>query len=442
MNVAEATLNLAAERLAFAPLRIEFHVERDKAIPGWGVGGYAGSAQLVQVYLDPAFADDAALTTLRLPRVLAHELHHAARWHGPGYGRHLLAAMVSEGLADQFALELFGGPRPPWLSALTAGQALKLWGRANRQLEKKDYSHSRWFHGTHTAIPNWSAYTLGFMMVDRYMAAHPAETAASLATQSADAFRPAWQDLKRVLRHAPPAPAGDESAVTVQVHGSLRAMMHEGAVGPQVELAQLTPDSQLFALGAVAGLQGEITILDGNAWLSRVSDAETVDTTASPRPEGSAALLVSARVPGWTLATVDRDIPFEDLDERIAAMATAAGLDSQGRVPFLIQGTVRQLHWHVIDGRRLPPGPSSHQAHQQAAVRLQRQQVKALLLGFYSPRDQGVFTHHDSRTHLHCVLARETASGHVDGVLLPAGTLVGFPDASAGDRSGRPHHFH
>jgi hypothetical protein len=34
-------------------------------------------------------------------------------------------------------------------------------------------------------------------------------------------------------------------------------------------------------------------------------------------------------------------------------------------------------------------------------------------------------------THVHCVVSAPLASGHVDGVTLPAGTLVRFPAAAS-----------
>jgi len=51
----------------------------------------------------------------------------------------------------------------------------------------------------------------------------------------------------------------------------------------------------------------------------------------------------------------------------------------------------------------------------------------ALLIGFHSTAHHGVFTHMGSDTHIHCIIEEPFVAGHVDHVVLPAGTMVGFP---------------
>src|SRR5690625_1970846 len=93
---------------------IDVVVERNPfaVIPELGVGGFSPSGHLVHVSLDPAHARFGEALEQHLPRTLAHELHHCARWRGPGYGRTLGEALVSEGLADHFDLEVHPGAEP------------------------------------------------------------------------------------------------------------------------------------------------------------------------------------------------------------------------------------------------------------------------------------------------------------------------------------------
>lgn len=223
----------------------------------------------------------------------------------------------------------------------------------------------------------------------------------------------------------------------IGVHGALRAMMHEGQVGPTVELADVLPAADLYAVGALASLAGEVTVVAGRAYLSYpVGESARTDTAATP---GTAAtLLVTAHVPEWRAATTGADIPFAELDEAIASLAAAAGLTPDDRFPFLVEGEVVALRWHVIDGSKLAAGPSTHEAHAAAGVKTERPRARATLVGFYSPRDQGVFTHMGSRTHVHCVLADPVAAGHVDHVVIPAGTTVRFPTVAPPGDSSRP----
>ena len=83
-------------------------------IPEKGHLGYAPEVGVVFLTVDPenpAFSKNDAQS---LERMFAHELHHAARWAGPGYGLTLGEVIVSEGLAGHFSLELLGGEPEPW----------------------------------------------------------------------------------------------------------------------------------------------------------------------------------------------------------------------------------------------------------------------------------------------------------------------------------------
>jgi alpha-acetolactate decarboxylase len=214
----------------------------------------------------------------------------------------------------------------------------------------------------------------------------------------------------------------------VQVYGTLRGMFHAGQTGAQVTLDTVLPNPDLYAVGALADLSGEITVIAGSAYLSYPEGADSTRTEMLSASGAGAALLVTAEVPRWRTVTAREPIRFEALDEAIGKLAVSAGMSPDARFPFLMEGDFENLQWHVIDGKRLAAGETSHQDHLQAAVQVARQRASARLVGFYSQNDQGVFTHMGSRTHLHCVLEGPLAAGHVDHVDIPAGTKVKFPE--------------
>jgi acetolactate decarboxylase len=207
--------------------------------------------------------------------------------------------------------------------------------------------------------------------------------------------------------------------------------MHAGRTEGVVTLDELLPNPRLYAVGALAGLRGELTIVAGRAYLSRATGADAAETVTDVPAGESAALFVGADVDAWVAVRTQRPVTFAELDAAIAELAQLAGVDTDGRFPFLVEGDVSDLEWHVIDGARLPAGASSHESHRAAAVRGHASQAAALLVGFFSRADQGVFTHMGAWTHVHCVVSAPLASGHVDGVTLPAGTLVRFPAAAS-----------
>lgn len=156
-------------------------------IPEKGHGGFCPEAGVIYITVDPenpAFCKNDAHS---IERMFAHELHHAARWTGPGYGSTLGEALVSEGLAGHFSLEIFGGEPEPWenLKSDTIEhyclQMLENW-------HCTDYDHNGWFFGTGD-FPRWLGYTAGFNLISKYLAAFPHLKASMLTNIKAEELK-------------------------------------------------------------------------------------------------------------------------------------------------------------------------------------------------------------------------------------------------------------
>jgi uncharacterized protein YjaZ len=163
-------------------------------IPDWGVSGHAPSPGVIELTLNPERYSEAYLI-----RTLTHEMHHLMRWDGPGYGKSLGAALVSEGLAGHFVLQVLGGKPDPWDAVRPASgvarQAMNEWARL-------DYDHARWFFGRGD-LRKWTGYGLGHKLIAEHLAGAPEDNASDLAMTPADTFRPV---MRRVL-----ANEGDET---------------------------------------------------------------------------------------------------------------------------------------------------------------------------------------------------------------------------------------
>ncbi len=212
----------------------------------------------------------------------------------------------------------------------------------------------------------------------------------------------------------------------VQVYGALRAMFHQGQTQSMVNLAGLNKHPNLYAVGALADLAGEVTAYDGQLYLS-YPKGETGRSIAPTSTVEGATLLVTATASDWISVTTTRSIPFAQLDQQIGALAESVGMDLEQRFPFRMEGRVDDLQYHIIDGSKLKEGGTSHQDHLAASIQVQAGSVDAKIIGFYSKHDERVFTHMGSTTHVHCILERPLATGHVDHVTLPAGSVVQFP---------------
>ncbi|MBF9263875.1 DUF2268 domain-containing protein [Paracidovorax cattleyae] len=139
-------------------------------IPELGAGGYTPCAHRVFLPIDVHRHEaDPAAFGHALRSLLAHELHHCARWAGPGYGNTLGEALVSEGLACLFESE-FGSSGPPFYAhSLSKARLETIAPLARAQRDRTDYGHAQWFYGTRPdTLPRHAGYALGYAMAVRH----------------------------------------------------------------------------------------------------------------------------------------------------------------------------------------------------------------------------------------------------------------------------------
>ncbi len=156
-------------------------------IPEKGHAGFCPESGVIYITVDPENSAFCENVENSLERMFAHELHHAARWAGPGYGSTLGEVLVSEGLAGHFSLELFGGKSEPWESLMT-DTVKPYYPLMLENWHRTDYDHNAWFFGT-GYLPRWLGYTAGFNLISRYLASSPNLKASMLANINAEELK-------------------------------------------------------------------------------------------------------------------------------------------------------------------------------------------------------------------------------------------------------------
>lgn len=157
-------------------------------IPELGHMGYAPEPGVIYVTVDPDHPSLRENAGRSIERMLAHELHHSARWDGPGYGNTLGQALVSEGLAGHFEHELFGGRPNPWES-LPSSTLRSYVTKARDEWDNTGYDHEAWFFGS-PELPDGLGYSLGHQLVARYLSSHQSASASGLVHAGAEIFLP------------------------------------------------------------------------------------------------------------------------------------------------------------------------------------------------------------------------------------------------------------
>lgn len=190
-SLVDSTVRRVRGELPVTDVVISVSADARFVIPEIGVGGNAPEAHLVYVDIDMTVPGIRDSLRRHLPLIVAHELHHTMRHRrDDGYGATLARAIVSEGLADRFAVEITGHEPPPWSVALSDSAIADWLPVAQAEWEQPGYDHDAWFFGQGSAIPRWTGYAIGWRLVTDYQARHPGTRAARLWDAPASDFLP------------------------------------------------------------------------------------------------------------------------------------------------------------------------------------------------------------------------------------------------------------
>jgi hypothetical protein len=215
-------------------------------------------------------------------------------------------------------------------------------------------------------------------------------------------------------------------------HGEMRAVMREGQDEARVRLIDLGPvagdvatgHTSLIAVGALAGLAGEVTA-DGTSWWISTADEEHLHV-AHESADHAATLLTAARVRAWDEVVASGLLDEAALGALVHEHLRSVGADPARPCALRIEGEVVALDLHVVRGDCPHASDASIPAWRWQAVT----GTKVVFVGFHAPDAEGVLTHHGTRFHLHAIVPGDTASGatpvagHVDGFWLASGARV------------------
>jgi acetolactate decarboxylase len=207
---------------------------------------------------------------------------------------------------------------------------------------------------------------------------------------------------------------------TVKIVGAMRNVMHKGELFGTISLDTISNKTHLYGLGPIEYLQGEILIVDGKSFISKVATDSSMTVTETDK----------VKAPFFVYANIDRwkEVSLPDSVTSIQQLETyldAATRNNKRPFAFRITARVDSADIHIVN---LPAGTEVHspeEAHQnQKTFSVTNKSVE--LIGFFSTEHAGVFTHHDTYVHIHLITADKTQLGHVDALTLTKGTAKLF----------------
>lgn len=212
-----------------------------------------------------------------------------------------------------------------------------------------------------------------------------------------------------------------DTKIEVEHYGTLRDIMMNNDFSSKVNLKEFQESKDLYAVGALEGVQGEILIIDSRPLIAHFDKALMIIDSSY---NFNAALLVTATVPGWkTIPLEAKSLSPPEFEEFLIKESEKNGFSRDNAFPFIIEGKVDSLDWHVMNGTVPKPG----QDHRDSGVKGKISNQEVTLLGFYSDHDQGIFTHHDSHFHIHVMTKDKRIVGHVDDFQLGEEMILKIP---------------
>jgi alpha-acetolactate decarboxylase len=212
------------------------------------------------------------------------------------------------------------------------------------------------------------------------------------------------------------------SITEVKYYGALKTMM-SGNIQSVVSLDSLSNKKNLYALGAMENLKGEIQIFN-----SKPSNSFVLDSSLQIKNSYNikAALLVSAEVKEWNTIEISNMTTKNDLENTLFEIAKTNGINTEKPFPFLLEGTLASLDWHVINWKE-GDTVHNHKKHKEAGLFGNLRNIPVQILGFYSTKHKTVFTHHSTNMHLHFKTNDHEIAGHVDDLQLGNKMILKLP---------------
>lgn len=213
--------------------------------------------------------------------------------------------------------------------------------------------------------------------------------------------------------------------ISYQVHGKLMEIMQQNQLQARINLKDLQFGKNSYGLGAMEGLQGEILISQGEV-ITAIANPDGILIQNSNAIE--AALLVTTEVENWQEVELNKTIDLKSLETVIEDQAETFNLNVNDVIPFKIEATPKRLNWHIINATLAKE--QNHQAYKESGKSGILENAAVEIIGFYSKNHQGIFTHHGSFLHLHCITADGSLMGHVDELQIDGNWKIYLPKAA------------
>ena len=213
------------------------------------------------------------------------------------------------------------------------------------------------------------------------------------------------------------------------MHETIGMQQHQG----RVSLESLSKRPHFYGVGALEKLQGEITIVDSQPFVSMVT-ADGMPKSLSARASGlQATLLVGAEVSDWASFEIPEAMSSGKVEAWIQIHAERLGFEPSEPFPFLIDGEFVDCRLHIINGacpvhakrqnKSIPTGSKPYE--------VELKSVQGKVVGVFARNAAGKLTHPGTSVHAHIVYQDnngEFLTGHLEYFGAQSGARLQLPN--------------
>jgi len=219
-------------------------------------------------------------------------------------------------------------------------------------------------------------------------------------------------------------PSSNNPPFEVKYKGELKNIMHKGDISAKANLSDFKKTENLYALGAIEQLKGEIQIFNGKPFNTMVVDGKIIFDTAFSK---KATLFVYASVKKWkTINIPDSVMTIEQFESYLGLLVKESQLNINEPFPFMIKGMIKSFDWHIINWKE-GDMEHTHDNHKTSGLNGTINDRQVVMLGFYSNSHHAIFTHHTTNMHIHVKTMDGKLAGHIDNFILGKGMTLELP---------------
>jgi alpha-acetolactate decarboxylase len=214
-------------------------------------------------------------------------------------------------------------------------------------------------------------------------------------------------------------------AETFQSYGHFKNMIMSKNLEGRVALEPLNLDTKgTYAVGAFANAAGEITVFDGEFFMSYGKTGLKKVFKTIKKDEKSMLLATMRPKEFYDGGIIDEEMIDVFFYDELEIRASKTKIDMTKPFMFILEGEFSEVTWHIINGKNTDKPIPGKKFKMMKKIFSKHDSIKGKVIGFYHKGPQGIFTHPGENYHGHFISQDGSQAGHIDTFSVTEGMKI------------------